>query len=388
MKILFLTQFSPYPPVSGGAVKTCRILTHLAERHEVSLVSYSRGSDEAEALSCLPVHRMRHAHIDRSAARNVFDAARSLLGESFIISRDRRMEMQRVVDSLLPGQDLVYVDHLQMFQFVPQPAPCPVLLDEHNVEWRIIERFAHTGNPAVRLFARIEWPKLQRYELAACRAANVVLTVSEEDRKTLLGAGVPGERVHALPIGVEREPVPLDPGSRTIVTFGQMAWPPNADAVTWFARTIFPRVRAAVPDARFLVIGANPPPIAGPGIEVAGFVPDLRAAVAGAALFVAPLRVGSGMRVKIVDAMALGLPTVTTSVGCEGIPLTPGEHALVADIPEEFAKGIVRLLRDPKERERLAGSARAFVAERYSWGPILTRLDSLLAEVGKPTARA
>ena len=395
MKILFLTQLSPYPPSSGGAIKTYNILKHLGSRHEISLLTFIRRESEISALSHLSEYcrKIEFCVITRSGMRDILHGARSLAaGKSFIITRDWHPEMQaKVLRFLRDEPELLYVDHLQMIQFVPHPAPCPVLLDDHNVEWRIIERFASTCTaPARRLFASLEWRKLRSYELRACRNAGVVLTVTPQDREVLISNGVSAEKVVMLPIGTDTEylnPVRLDREARNVLTFGTMSWPPNADAVAYFGRTIYPLVKRRVPTVRFTVVGANPPAEIralgkdDPSVKVTGYVDDVRTTAEGAAVFVVPLRIGSGMRVKILDAMALGLPVVTTSIGCEGISLRAGEHALVADTPDEFARAVIRLLLNYEERVRLGSAGRNLVETLYSWPPILDRLDEVVSRI-------
>ena len=185
MRILFLTQICPYPPSNGGAIKTYNILKHLGSKHDVDLLTFVRGG-ESKSLAHLAQYckSVDSCLITRSGARNACDAARSLIAQkSFVITRDWLPEMHaKVLKALDTKPDLIYVDHLQMFQYVPSPAPCRVLLDEHNVEWRIIERFSSAGTPlAQRAFAALEWPKLRAYELAACKRADMVLTVTAED---------------------------------------------------------------------------------------------------------------------------------------------------------------------------------------------------------------
>jgi sugar transferase (PEP-CTERM/EpsH1 system associated) len=392
MRILFLTQICPYPPSNGSAIKTYNILKHLGARHEVRLLLFVRTEGEVAALrnielSCRDID---HCIIRRSAKSDLAYAARSLLSErSFIISRDWRAEMQaKVLDRLNEPTDLLYVDHLQMAQYVPSGIACPVLLDEHNVEWRIVERFARTGaSLARRLFASVEWRRLRSHELQACARADLVLTVTAHDRDILVEHGIASGKVVPLPVGVDTEllrPVRAASGSGRILFFGSMAWPPNADAVSYFIQRIYPMVKAAVPEARFTVVGANPPSeitrlaARDASISVTGYVDDIRPYAESAAVFVVPLRVGSGMRVKILDAMALGLPVVTTSVGCEGIHLQHGEHALVADSPEEFAQAVTQLLRDSVTRRDMASAGRRFVEQFYAWPPIMARLDEAI----------
>ncbi len=395
MRILFLTQICPYPPTNGGAIKTYNILKHLGARHEVELLLFVRGSREVESLVHLGEYcsSIDSCTMTRSAFIDLLHAARSTItGRSFIISRDWRPEMKsRVLDHLRRKPDLIYVDHLQMLQYVPRSVSCPILLDEHNVEWRIVERFAEfDASPLRRRFAAMEWPKLRRFELDACRSARAVVTVTEHDRAILQEHGVSAEKLTALPIGVDTSyftPLPRSRDSQRILTFGTMSWPPNIDAVQWFHREVYPYIRRRVPQAGFTIVGANPPPVirqlpeSDPSVTVTGYVDDIREASLGAAVFVVPLRIGSGMRVKILDAMAMAIPVVSTSVGCEGISVHPGRDIVVADDPQAFADGVVSLLKDRARCAEIGSAGRRLVEAEYSWPAILTRLDDLLSRI-------
>lgn len=391
MRILFLTQICPYPPTNGGAIKTYNILKHLGSKHEVSLLMFIRSDTKLTDLEHLSQYcrQVDFYAIKRFAARNLLDAAASLVkNESFIITRDRHSGMRARVREVLHDHDLIYVDHLQMSQFVPSNVPCPVVLDEHNVEWRIIRRFAVAGTPLLqRLLSALEWRKLRAYELSACRKADLVLTVTPNDRNILVNSGISADKVDSLPIGVDVDqvrPVSLDPESKSILSFGTMSWPPNVDAIRHFVREIYPLIKGNVPDVRFTVVGSKPPPEIkalekDPSIKVTGFVGDTRPYAEAAAVFVVPLRIGSGMRVKILDAMALGLPVVSTSVGCEGISLQPGRHALIADSPAKFADCVAKLIGNPHMRETIGSAGRSLVESHYAWQPILERLDAVLS---------
>jgi glycosyltransferase involved in cell wall biosynthesis len=388
-KILFLAQICPYPPTNGGAIKSYNILKHLGSKHQVTLLTFVRSDSEVASLEHLRAFcsEIDFCKITRSAFENCRNAVRSLVSaKPFIILRDLQPEMVSKVHNALQWQpDLVYVDHLQMFQYVPEGLQCPVVLDNHNVEWLIIRRFASTSMPIhQRFFASIEWRKLRKYEICACRRADLVITVTENDRNILIANGVPAWKVVSLPIGVHvssLQPVELARSDRKITTFGTMSWPPNVDSVVYFARMIYPRIKRCIPGVQFNVIGKNPPSkvlsLARKdfSIKVLGYVEELCSAVIGTAAFVVPLRIGSGMRVKILDAMAMGLPVVTTSIGCEGIDLKPGEHALVVDSPSEFAEAVVYLIQNYEARVRLGKSGRAFVEQHHSWPSILEQLD-------------
>lgn len=396
MKILFLTQLFPHPPVCGGTIRSFNTLRHLANGHEVTLAAFVRSEPTPESMSA--AHRLcsdvRTVQIRRSPASNLKFAATSLLGRiPFIVARDFVQEMDDTVDQLLSSGrfDLVYVDHLQMAQYVMSRTDCPMVLDQHNVEWKIVERIgACSGISPKRAYAALEWRKLRRWELAACERFDKVLTVTETDRRTFERANPKLDSVTCIPIGVDFDEFPkveLDPNARDIVSIGTMSWPPNIDAVTYFAEKILPLIKQQTPESEFVVVGSNPPASVrrlsekDESVRVMGFVEDVSTIARNAAAFVVPLRSGSGLRVKILNAMAMGLPVVSTSVGCEGIGGRPGTDLLVADDDREFADAVTSLIDDFNLRRRVAESGREFVLRNYSWDAILGRLDEAIASI-------
>ncbi|MBI2843216.1 MAG: glycosyltransferase [Armatimonadetes bacterium] len=398
MKILFLTQLFPYPPVCGGTIRSYNLLRHLGACHDVTLVSFVRKEptkEEMEAISFL-CSEIRTVTIRRSAAANLKFAALSLLsGRPFIILRDRVPAMQSIVDDLAQtGEfDLVYVDHLQMAQYVTGLDSCPKILDEHNVEWKIIERVGENERLSPKgLFALVESRKLRKWELEACESFDCVLTVTENDRRTLAEWNKNIKNIHCVPIGVDFDSfrkVDLRPVSRDIVSIATMSWPPNIDSILYFAREIYPLIKSRVDGVRLVVAGSNPPDEirrlskTDGSIEVTGFVEDIYQVANRAAAFIVPLRSGSGLRVKILNAMAMGLPIVSTSVGCEGIGAEDGRHLLVTDGAREFADAVVRLITDFDLRRRLGENGMEFAVRNYSWDSIYRKLDQALEMVGE-----
>ncbi|MEN6371580.1 MAG: glycosyltransferase family 4 protein [Armatimonadota bacterium] len=393
MKILFLTQLFPYPPICGGTIRSCNILRHLGEKHEVVLVSFVREDPTAEQMGvaasfCSEVHTVP---IRRSAAANMKFAAKSLFSRKpFIIARDQVVGMQHAIDGLLEpgGFDMVYVDHLQMAQYMDRWDHIPWVLDEHNVEWKIIERMAQSERFSGKgLYASIEWKKLKEWELSACEKAGLVLTVTETDKATLLRECRDLGNVTCIPIGVDFDSFPkagLSPNARNILSIGTMSWPPNIDSILYFADEIYPEIKSRSDGVKLVIAGSKPAgsirklPSMDSSIEVTGFVQDLSALMSEAAVFIVPLRSGSGLRVKILNAMAMGLPVVSTSVGCEGIGAENGRHLLIADTPQAFADSVLRLLSDFELRKQLAEVGREFVLSNYGWDSILARLDKAL----------
>lgn len=410
MRILFLAHLFPLPLDSGGKIKSYHTLKALAGAHEVRMVAFVRNDEEERLIPelqsiCAGVDVVR---LKRGRCRQVRDLLGSLVrGRSFIIDRDYRADMadavRRAVGELRP--DVVHVDHLQMAQYVDFGGAYRVVLDNHNVESMIIRRVAETSESrAMRAHARLEWPKLQRYEVETCGQCDLVLMVSEEDRATLagmLGLVQHGEgrkdvwdegdgwdgcgKIECVPIGVDVDhftPVERAVGSRNILSIGTMYWPPNVDSMLYFSREILPLVRERVPGCTLTIAGQRPVESIQAlgresGITVTGYVDDERLIAKECGVFIVPLRSGSGVRVKILNALAMGLPVVSTSVGAEGLAVKSGEHLLIADGPREFADAVVRVLGDAELADRLGRSGRELVCERYSWQRVGDRLLDL-----------
>ncbi len=399
MNVLLLTQIVPYPPDSGPKVKTYYLLRHLASRHRVTLVCFTRNEQEdadAAALRDL-VAEVHTVPLARSAVRNAVTLAGSLAsGRPWIIERDGSAAMHRLLsrlvrDAAVAGRpyDLVHADQLNMAQFAA-PLPLPRLLDQHNAVWTVFRRLAAQERGPRRLLWEREWRQLRRYEGQVCRTFEAVTAVSEEDRQALLDA-IGGHRdIPVIPIAVDAEreaPIARQPGARGILSLATMMWPPNVDGVLWFASSIYPLIKRQVEGVHFFVVGQRPVPevralpAQDATIEVTGYVPDPAPYIAGSACLIVPLRSGGGMRVKILEALARGIPVVSTTIGYEGIDLIPGEHLLVGDTPEEFAAAVTQLLTDPELGGRIAAAGRRRLLERYDWRAVCPAMDRVYEQL-------
>lgn len=401
MKILLLEHLFPLPPDSGGKIKSLGVIRALASEHEVRVLSFVRNDAERAGVSelsglcagvvAVPFSRSRIAEIRCALASIIFR-------RSYIISRDFRREMlTRTRDMIREFRpDVVHIDHLQMSQFVDSDGSYATVLDEHNVEYMIVKRMSESSTSAlVRAYARLEWPKLKRYEARACGRADLVLAVSDQDAEELrrlvrLAGDATGKSpaVETVPIGVDIGSIPVverNPESKEILFLGTMYWPPNIDCVLYFYHKIFPMVRQALPDCTFTIAGQKPPDVVrnlarDPAVRVTGYVDDVRAAAASCGVFIVPLRSGSGVRVKILDALAMGLPVVSTSIGAEGLMVRSGEHLLIADEPQQFAQAVISVLTDRQLAERLGMQGRELVEREYSWEVVGRRLLNVYSE--------
>jgi glycosyltransferase involved in cell wall biosynthesis len=262
------------------------------------------------------------------------------------------------------------------------------LVMAHNVETLIWERYALTEpDPLRRWYVRRQCRKFERFERRAFARAGRVVTVSPDDAALVRERfGVPAPRVDVVDNGIDRaffESAAPGPGRdpKRILFLGSLEWRPNLDAVGLLLDRIFPEVLAAEPSAALELVGRNPPPALAsrvavtPGVTLRANVPDVRPFLAGAGVLAVPLRVGGGSRLKILEALAAGLPVVSTRVGAEGLCLTPGEHLDVVDDPCDVADALVAVLRDPARARAAADRGRELVLRRYDWDALADELE-------------
>jgi len=328
----------------------------------------------------------------RSAWRDGLALLDSLLrGEPWVISRDRRAAMFRLVCELAAREDfdVVQADQLNMAPYAQIARGRLRVVDEHNALWLLYQRMAATSAPGLKklLFSR-DWRLLRGYEGQICRRFDGVLAVSEEDRHALQEVAGTAVDIQVVPIAVDTDevvPVERKPDARRIVHVGTMFWPPNVDGILWFAHEVLPLVRAIFPEVGFDVIGARPPAEvmalaeSDAAIRVPGYVEDVSAYLAQAGAMIVPLRAGGGMRVKILNALSQGLPIVTTTIGCEGIAVEHGRHLLIADTPQAFAEAVTLLLQDRALGEELGRNGRTLIQEKYDYRQVCAQLEQVYA---------
>lgn len=392
MRILLITQIVPYPPDSGPKIKTHNVLRYLAERHQVHLVSFARSA--AEESNARELQRycvgVTTVPLRRSRLLDVAYLARSLAtGRPFLIDRDDSMAMRKAVLGVLHRQriDAVHADQLPMAQFAVDLPVRLRILDEHNAVWSIVRRAAEEEvRGASRVLAELEWRRLRAYEGEMCRRFDLVIVVSNEDYVSLVEAARAVFPTKVIPIAVDTRELAFaerTAEARHVVSVATMYYPPNVEGVHWFATRVFPLVRREVPGTRLYVVGCRPPKkilrLARPenGVMVTGYLADLQPVLGASAVTVVPVRSGSGMRVKILEAFARGIPVVSTTLGVEGIQARAGEHLLVADSPEDFARAVAWILSEPAEASRMARAARELVESRYEWRTALAGLDEV-----------
>ena len=414
MNILLLSPYPPFPPHGGGTMRIYQLLRGLAAHHYVTCLTFAPTAEAEAGLAplrdCCRVLAVR-GPAPRSLARRAWTTATSPLPDMAL--RNASPAYAAALRRLLAEEqfDVVQAESIEMssqFTVVRTAVRsrnaartrqhAQLILDQFNAEFVLQRRAFQTDVRAPRrwhaaAYSLAQWLKLAAYERRVMQACDAVLAVSEDDRKTLQRLA-PAARIAVVPNGVDTAYFSraalgagsAPPGGPALVFSGTLDFRPNIDAVLWFAREVLPLVRAHRPDARLRVVGRRPGPalrgLASEAVEIVGEVPDARPHIAGAAVYVVPMRIGGGVRLKLLEALALEAPVVSTPMGAEGVAgLRDGEHCLLADTPSRFAAATLRLLDDPALGRRLGAAGRALVQAGYDWSVIVPRLEAVYQEL-------
>ncbi len=396
MRLLFLALSPPLPANNGHRLRTWALLRAFAtDGHKVTLMAFGNPSETAPAdrarlaETCGDVELIPLAWTQLSVAADFRGRLRALPSAlPYSVLRFRSPEMRRRIAARLAGAqfDAVVCD---VFTAANLPeTPLPILLNNENIEHVILRRYLdRERNPAKLAYAGLEYWKLKRWERKICRKSTVGMACSDTDR-TILARLAPSLRLVIVPNVVDLAPdVAVMPEHPLTVLFqGGLDWYPNRDAVTFFATAILPELRRLVPEVRVVIAGRNPDPNFVrrfqhiPALTFTGTVADMRAVIAQAAVCIAPLRIGSGTRLKILEAAALAKPIVSTNLGAEGLNFQDGEDIALADEPTAFAEAVAGLLRDNRRRTALGQAARKRVEAEYTITTLRHRLRQALSQ--------
>jgi sugar transferase (PEP-CTERM/EpsH1 system associated) len=407
MRILWLKSDLLLPLDNGGRLRTWHLMRHLAKQHDITYLGFSDPHQSATDVAgmrevCSDVIAIPRSDSPKGSWRFYVDAARHLADPlPYAAGKYRSRAFARRLRGLLAERafDLIVCDFLFPAINMPGTLPCPAVVFTHNVESEIWRRHTETKTSTLgRFLYGMQYRRMLRYEPRALARFDSVLAVSEADSETLgrLYPDVIRRPVHIVPTGVDTQyftPAthPSPPTGRSVVFTGSMNWLPNEDAMLFFCRETLPLIRREEPDVTLSIVGCAPTPAVSAlarqhGVIVTGRVDDVRPYVRDAAVYVVPLRIGGGTRLKIFEAMAMAKAVVSTGVGAEGLPVTDGEHVCLADEPQTFASAVVRLLRDVDSRRQLEKAARALVLERYDWSAVAGQLEHTLIQCSRTNA--
>ena len=404
MKILWVKPGKLLPLDSGGQLRTYNILRCLAAGHELTYLSYYGGlRDEAyekEVVQHLPGTVTLHtAAPDTTPLERYIDYARRFPQRApYPVTKFTDPRVRKQVTDWFQEQrfDVAVCDFLASSLNFPENLDIPTALFQHNVETVLWKRKAEVEVEWVeRVISKIEYQKMRRFEPEQVRRFHHVIAVSDVDRDGM-SSMVSADRISVVPTGVDLKMFQYDPNLRPpgldVVFTGSMDWEPNIDGVEYFCKEVWPQVLAQVPGAKFLIVGRRPnqrvQSLASDSVDVTGTVPSVVDYLRRASVFVIPLRIGGGTRIKIYEGMAVGKATVSTTIGAEGLDVTHGQDIILADDPKAFAQAIVQFLQDETLRRRFEAAAAA-TAKKYDWSSITRQFVEVLQltvkQAGKPS---
>ncbi|HEX6047382.1 MAG TPA: glycosyltransferase [Pyrinomonadaceae bacterium] len=393
MRILWLKTELLHPVDKGGKIRTYNMLKALKRNCRITYLTLDDGTADDKArelaseycneLVCVP-HRRREKFTAGFYVELVLNLASDL---PYAIKKYESAEMRQEIEKRVGQFDVLVCDFLAPAVNVPRDLDTATVLFQHNVEAMIWKRhYEVQTNAAKKRYLFRQWRKMVDFEAKACPRFDCVVAVSREDRDTMQQEyGV--KNVYDVPTGVdtaffqpsgnvERKP-------HNLVFTGSMDWLPNEDAIRYFTETVMPRIKQRVPDVTLTIVGRDPYPALlelskrDPSVIVTGRVEDVRPYMEAASVYIVPLRIGGGTRLKIYEGMAMEKPIVSTSIGAEGLPVTNGEEIVLADTPEAFADAVIKLLQDQTLADEIGQRAATRVRREFGWESVSDSFASI-----------
>ncbi len=386
MRILWVKTELLHPVDKGGRIRSYQMLREIAREHHVTYLTLDDGQaapDASERASEYSTELVRIPFAPPLKGSVAFYGAlaRNVLSTlPYAVGRYRSRAMRDAIARLAPSSDLVVCDFLAPAVNMPDSLPVPTVLFQHNVEAMIWERHAQVAtSPARRLYMQEQFRRMSAFERVACDRFDRTIAVSPQDAEVMADR-YGATRVSHVATGVDVDyftPASrVEPSTFDLVFTGSMDWMPNDDAMLWFIAEILPRIRSVLPAVTVTVVGRTPSQTlqnaakSAGGVTVTGRVPDVRPYLERGSVFIVPMRVGGGTRLKIFEAMSMGVPVVSTTIGAEGLPLRDGETISLRDGSEAFADGVVELLENTARRRLLGAAGQGQVRARFGWGGV------------------
>lgn len=384
MKILLISPKLPYPLDDGGKIVTYNTLKHLALRgNNITLFCFI---DELKRVPELEKY-CRLVLIKKDTSTSLFGLLLNLFSKvPYTISKYHNDLIEKKIQEVLEEYDfdLVHLECLHTAYYgaiMKRKYNLPIVLREENVETKIMERYyRNQRNPLVKAYAFLQYRKLYKYESMICKEFDKCFMITDKDVE-LVKKMNPMIKTAVIPSGVDASyflPLKIKEEPCSIISVGSMDWLPNVEGILWFYKEVFPLIKEIIPEAKLYIVGKNPPgyikKLRSEYIIVSGFVEDVRGIMAKCQVFIVPLKTGSGMRIKILNALAMGRPIVSTSIGCEGIEVQNGKNICIANTREEFAQGVIELMKNESIRKRLGEEGIKLVKEKYKWEQIAEKI--------------
>jgi len=401
LKIVWLKSGPLHPLDTGGKIRTYNTLKELKKKHQVHFLALlPQGHDTKDLVrACEYSHTQEWVPWVETPKRFPYlhaDLFRNLVGSSlpYVIDKYRSDNMVRAIENASnPDRcDIMVCDFVTPAVNMTGKRRVPSILFQHNVESMVWKRMADTCLGIRRYYFRDQWRRLRNFEIKACSGFDGVVAVSDEDASVFRNEFGLTNVLGSVPTGVDVDffdYVCVERIPSSIVFLGSMDWMPNIDAVIWFAESVFPSIKKKFPEATFTIVGRNPTQAVrslserDSSIRVTGTVDDVRPYLSQAELMVVPLKAGGGTRIKIFEAMATGIPVVSTRIGAEGLSVTHDKEILLADTPEEILVAVERLFHSVELRQKIGRAGMELVRMRFGWAASVDIFEQYCYEVLK-----
>ncbi|MDD5259288.1 MAG: glycosyltransferase [bacterium] len=378
MNILFLSTKSPLPTNDGHSQRTYNLLLQAGRKHKVFFLTYFLEKEEEERFSEIQkicsYAKGFPLPVQHSKIRLVLGLLKNLFSlQPFVSQKYCTVEMAKAIKKILNENkiDVVHIDMLPLMSYYPEVKNYPVILVDHNVESLLLKRqIAYTRNPFTKVFLWSQYLKLLRFERKQIARVSCCVAVSGQDRDELRKMSA-SAKVEVVSNGVDVDyfaPGDIKEEKNTLIFVGGLNWFPNMDGITYFCEKIYPRIAKQCGEFETIIIGKQQNVFKYSSlVRQVGYVDDIRPYVRKSKVYIVPLRVGGGTRLKILDAMAMGKSIVSTSIGCEGLAVENNKNIMIQDDPELFASAVVELMKNEQKRIELGNNARQLVKDQYDW---------------------
>lgn len=388
-----MTTQLPYPPISGGTIKSFHLLRHYSEKYKLRFACFlkNKDADQLEIFkSKVPLESYKCIALNNR--RNVINLLKSyLLSKSFNSFRNRSKNFKKIIETEAALVDAIFVDHYEMFQYVPKDFSGKLIFHSHNAEFLLWRRMSFLErNPIKKAILYIESLRVHKLEKSIISGSDIVFA-SPNDIVNFKKSGIESlNYARTYHLGntalLKEKSLEFSQSEKALLFIGTLSWEPNIQGLLWFIKEVWPRLRKAEPDVVLYLVGDKADNrlkkhAKTENIVFCGFIEDLEGYFQKARLAIVPLQFGSGMKVKVLDFMYRGLPLLTTSVGAEGIELVDSDEAFIVDSAEEFAKKTIRLLNDETNWTNFSRKSRQKAKEKYTWEPMFHHMDKVMDKV-------
>ncbi|MCB0801838.1 MAG: glycosyltransferase [Flavobacteriales bacterium] len=393
-KILFLTTQLPYPPTSGGTVKSWNYVMHLARNYSLSVACLLKDDDEKYEKEFLSsVNLDNYISEPLNTPRSAINLLKSYFSAPCLnVFRNQSNSFNKKIEAASLSADIILVDHYEVFQFVPKNYKGKVIMHTHNAEFMLWQRMADLcNNPFKKIVLSLEASRVKKYEKLLFSQSDLIFsTPSDIDLYKTHGFNTQKHHV-TYHLGndslLDLPDLNFNETQKAISFMGTLSWEPNIDGLIWFLEQVWPLVIKQEPEVLFYIMGKNPNERIVKAckndkrIILTGFVKDLDSYLQKTRAYIAPLRFGSGMKVKVLEGLYRGVPSVATPVAAEGLELTNGRDIFIHENAKDFAEACIKLLRNESIWNQFKDNTRKIAAEKYTWKELFKSMDKVMEEL-------